>query len=61
MRESGGASSRLYATQAIWALYRAFRSMPPKTLIYVVLLGINLTLLRSCKIAVKIWLKPVAG
>jgi hypothetical protein len=44
-----------------WALNRTFRSMPPKTPTYVVLFGINLTLLRSCKIAVKIWFKPVTG
>ena len=56
-----GVNWRPYATHAIWTLNRTFRSMLLKTPTYVVLFGINLTLLRSCKIAVKIWFKPVTG
>ena len=60
-RKVVGVNWRPYATHAIWTLNRTFRSMLLKTPTYVVLFGINLTLLRSCKIAVKIWFKPVTG
>jgi hypothetical protein len=61
MRESAGGELAPLPSPGDWTLNRTFHSMPPMTHTYVVLFGINLTLLRSCKIAVKIWFKPVTG